>query len=154
MDGAEKGVGDWGLRWIEECPWHESLPGDEQLPVKVYIGLFQGDCTVDIPFEEWYEIELDGKMSCNIWRFEEKDGHNTNTEATLLLETIWGAHKCFLFCNWEVLMSDGHLVAYESRKLQDREDKYQFHEKEMIVILRGHPYDLKNIWFMRVQICL
>lgn len=34
-----------------------------------------------------------------------------------------------------VLMQDGHLVAYESRKLQDRERNYPAHEKEMIRIV-------------------
>ena len=34
-----------------------------------------------------------------------------------------------------VLMQDGHPVAYESRKLQDRERNYPAHEKEMIGIL-------------------
>ena len=34
-----------------------------------------------------------------------------------------------------VLMQDGHLVAYESRKLQDRERRYPVHEKEMTAII-------------------
>jgi len=34
-----------------------------------------------------------------------------------------------------VLMQDGHPVAYESRKLQDRERRYPVHEKEMTVII-------------------
>ena len=34
-----------------------------------------------------------------------------------------------------VLMQDGHLVAYESRKLQDREQRYPVHEKEMTAII-------------------
>ena len=32
-------------------------------------------------------------------------------------------------------MQDGHPVAYESRKLQDRERRYPVHEKEMIAIV-------------------
>ena len=32
-------------------------------------------------------------------------------------------------------MQDGHPVAYESRKLQDRERRYPIHEKEMIAII-------------------
>ena len=34
-----------------------------------------------------------------------------------------------------VLMQDGHPVAYESRKLQDREQKYSVHEKKMNAII-------------------
>eukprot|EP00253_Pinus_taeda_P026211 PITA_26211 len=34
-----------------------------------------------------------------------------------------------------VLMQDGHPVAYESRKLQDRERRYPVHEKEMTAII-------------------
>lgn len=34
-----------------------------------------------------------------------------------------------------MLMQDGHLVAYESRKLQDRERNYPAHEKEMTGIV-------------------
>lgn len=34
-----------------------------------------------------------------------------------------------------VLMQDGHLVAYESRKLNDKERNYSAHEKEMTAIV-------------------
>ena len=34
-----------------------------------------------------------------------------------------------------VLIQDGHSVAYESRKLQDRERRYLVHEKEMTAII-------------------
>ena len=34
-----------------------------------------------------------------------------------------------------VLLQDGHPVAYESRKLQDRERRYPVHEKEMTAII-------------------
>ena len=34
-----------------------------------------------------------------------------------------------------VLMQDGHMVAYESRKLQDRERRYPVHEKEITAII-------------------
>lgn len=34
-----------------------------------------------------------------------------------------------------VLMQDGHSVAYESQKLEDRERRYLVHEKEMIAII-------------------
>ena len=34
-----------------------------------------------------------------------------------------------------VLMQEGHPVAYESHKLQDRERRYLVHEKEMMVVV-------------------
>ena len=51
-------------------------------------------------------------------------------------------------------MQDGHPVAYESRKLQDRERRYPVHEKEMTAIIHclhvwrhcliGKPFVVKN----------
>ena len=38
-------------------------------------------------------------------------------------------------------MQDGHLVAYESRQLQDRERRYPVHEKEMTAIIH-----CLNVW--------
>ena len=35
----------------------------------------------------------------------------------------------------DVLMQEGHLVAFESRKLNDTEKKYSAHEKEIIVVV-------------------
>ena len=34
-----------------------------------------------------------------------------------------------------VLMQEGHLIAYESHNLQDRERRYPVHEKEMMAIV-------------------
>ena len=39
----------------------------------------------------------------------------------------------FTICG--VLTQDGHPIAYESRKLQDRERRYPMHEKEMTVVV-------------------
>ncbi|GMJ03809.1 hypothetical protein HRI_004050100 [Hibiscus trionum] len=35
----------------------------------------------------------------------------------------------------EVLMQEGHLVAFESRKLNETEKKYTVHEKEMTIVV-------------------
>jgi hypothetical protein len=53
-----------------------------------------------------------------------------------------------------VLMQDGHPVAFESRKLQDRERRYLVHEKEMTIVvhclqvwrhyLLGNPFMVKT----------
>lgn len=40
-----------------------------------------------------------------------------------------------------VLVQDGHLVAFESRKLEDTEQRYSAHEKEMTAMVH-----CLNIW--------
>ena len=51
-----------------------------------------------------------------------------------------------------VLMQEGHLVAFESRKLNDVEKKYNTHEKEMTTVIhclqQWLPYLLGSIFIV------
>ncbi|GKA61229.1 transposon Tf2-12 polyprotein, partial [Tanacetum coccineum] len=102
-----------------------------ELLSKVHHWILGHSIPFDGPIEEEQSLDIGRRVPRGVREFEESGYGRAGVETTGCDHAFRVVHGCIRLCYWRSLMQDEHLIAFESRKLNETKRKYTVQEKEM-----------------------